>query len=63
MFKKFPVNIVPLGWQEAYGEKPVFTSNWCSIKYCFRHLFMRKHFELNILYPRMLEKYIITILT
>lgn len=41
----------------------VLSRSWCLIKYCFRHIFAKKYFELNILYPRMLEKYIIAILT
>lgn len=39
----------------------VHRSSWCSKKYCFRHLFAKTYFELNIWYPRMLKKYLITV--
>lgn len=37
------------------------SSSWGSIKYCFRHLFAKKYFELDIFYSWMLEKFIITV--
>lgn len=52
-----------LGWQEYYGKKlaQFLVLVWCSIKYCFKDIFANKYFELSILYPRIVEKYIITI--
>lgn len=46
-------------WEKA---SLVLSCHWCSIKYCFGHIFANKYLELIISYPQMLEKYIITIL-